>query len=92
MRLAVTIIRMLFNFFAAFTPSYLSALFQQETGICFKTYVDNLRFHYAENLLKTSDSNIAEVCTLSGFCDYANFSRRFRQIYGVTPEEYRQAQ
>ena len=71
-------------------PAYLSALFLQEIGVNFKTYVDNLRFDYATNLLISTDMNVLEVCNQSGFCDYANFSRRFRKRYGETPKAYRQ--
>lgn len=70
-------------------PAYLSTLFVQETGIHFKTYLDNLRFDYARNLLSSTDMNITEVCVQSGFTDYTNFTRRFRQKYNTTPKNYR---
>lgn len=70
-------------------PAYLSTLFRQEMGDTFKNYVDTLRFNYASHLLLFTDLPITEVCSFSGFNDYANFSRRFREKYGCSPGEYR---
>ena len=72
-------------------PAYLSTLFLKETGINFKTYLDNIRFDHATKLLTFSNISIADVCTQSGFLDYANFSRRFKEKYKLTPKVYRTA-
>lgn len=69
--------------------NYLGALFFHRTGIHFKEYLNSLRFSYACSLLSFSDLPISEVCTRSGFSDYANFSRRFKQKYGVSPRVFR---
>jgi AraC-like DNA-binding protein len=71
--------------------TYLSDLFLQETGTGFKAYLDGVRLSHAENLVRFSDLPIAEVCERSGFCDYANFSRRFRLRFGISPREMRKA-
>ncbi|MBQ8895068.1 MAG: helix-turn-helix transcriptional regulator [Clostridia bacterium] len=71
------------------TPVYLSALFRRELGQSFKNYVDHLRFTHAAHMLRHTDLPVLEICTLSGFNDYANFSRRFRQRYGVSPSNLR---
>ena len=70
-------------------PAYLSTLFSEETGMNFKVYLDNLRFDYALKLLSFTNMSILEICTESGFCDYANFTRRFKKKYNCTPSEYR---
>ncbi len=71
------------------SSSYLSMLFQQQTGENFKTYLNNMRFDYATKLLTFSDLSIQEVCIQSGFQDYPNFTRQFKKIYGETPNSYR---
>lgn len=68
---------------------YLSDLFAKQIGMNFKEYLDSLRFSYACSLLNTSDLPVKEVCVESGFSDYANFTRRFKQKYNTTPREYR---
>lgn len=68
---------------------YLSDLFVKHTGLNFKVYLDNVRFSHAKNLLTFSDLPISEIYRSAGFEDYANFSRRFKKICGMTPTEYR---
>lgn len=75
--------------YAGFTPTYFSALFKEETGVCFKEYLDSLRFGYAKKLLEHTDKTVMQVCTESGFDDYPNFVRRFKAHYGVTPGKVR---
>lgn len=75
--------------YVGLSPTYLSGLFLRETGINFKAYLDNLRFDYSLKLLKFTEMSVLEVCYESGFCDYANFTRRFKQKYRLTPSEYR---
>jgi two-component system response regulator YesN len=70
-------------------PVYLSGLFKRELGQNFKNYVDHLRFTHAAHMLKQTDLSVAEICSLAGFNDYANFSRRFRQLYGTSPRNYK---
>lgn len=75
---------------AGYTPEYFSLLFKKEIGISFKKYLNNIQFDYSAKLLRFSDRNIIEICFDSGFNDYANFERRFKEKFGLTPKEYRQ--
>ena len=70
-------------------PPYLSTMFFKETGINFKAYINQLRFDYATKQLQFTDRKIVNICHNSGFTDYTNFVRRFKDIYGMTPSEYR---
>ena len=74
------------------SPSYFSELFLRETGKSFKQYLDTLRFSHAKELLAFTDLPVSEVHRLSGFADYANFSRRFKSAFGMTPTDYRRKQ
>ena len=71
------------------SPTYFSRLFKEKKGINFKTYLNNMRFEYAKNLLKSTDMTIMQVCIECGFNDYPNFIRRFRQYSGDYPAQYR---
>ena len=73
----------------ALTPTYFSRLFKEEKGINFKTYLDDIRFEYAEKLLLHSEMTVMQICTESGFNDYPNFIRRFKQYSGLYPAQYR---
>lgn len=71
------------------SPVYFCTYFKDTMGVSFKTYLDNIRFNHATKLLKSTNMNIAEIAHTSGFKDYANFMRRFKAKYGMTPNEYR---
>ena len=73
------------------SEAYFSALFKKETGVNFKEYLDEIRFSYAKKLLRYTAFEIKEIHALSGFSDYANFSRRFKKKYGMTPTEFRKS-
>lgn len=72
--------------------AYLSDLFSKQPGENFKAYLDEVRFSYVTNLLTFTDLPIAQIHEKAGFCDYANFSRRFKQRYGISPGQYRRRQ
>lgn len=75
--------------FAGLSVPYLSSLLRKETGMTFKQHINALRFDYAKKLLKYSELNITQVCYESGFEDYANFLRHFKQRFDITPGEYK---
>ena len=71
------------------SQAYLSDLFKKEMGMTFKAYLDDLRFSYVKNLLRSTNLSVREIYDASGFHDYSNFARRFKIQFGVTPTEYR---
>lgn len=75
--------------YAGFSPSYFSALFKQTTGKTFKEYTTELKFEYAKKLLAFSALTVTQICIESGFDEYTNFIRRFKQRFGLSPGEYR---
>ncbi len=75
--------------FAGLSAPYASSLLHAETGMTFKQQLNALRFDYAKKLLIYSDLSVMQICHESGFCDYANFLRRFKKHFGVTPTDLR---
>ena len=71
------------------SDAYFSTVFRKQTTINFKDYLDDIRFSYAKKLLSLTSLSIKEIIFKSGFRDYANFTRRFKQKYNVTPTDYR---
>jgi AraC-like DNA-binding protein len=75
---------------AAFlSPNYLAHLLKRETGRTFGEIVTAQRIDLACRLLLTSRQPVADIAAAVGFRDEAYFSRRFRQLRGVTPSAYR---
>ena len=73
------------------SEAYFSDLFKKEVGVNFKEYLDEIRFSYTKKLLRYTNISVKEIYSRSGFGDYANFSRRFKQRYGITPTEFRKS-
>lgn len=72
------------------TPSYLSKLFKQETGLTLTDYIIEIRIKKAKHLLKNSlDMKVHEIGTEVGYVDPAYFNKLFKRIVGVTPNEYK---
>ncbi|KRE63736.1 AraC family transcriptional regulator [Nostocoides sp. Soil756] len=66
-----------------------SKYFKSATGMTFSSMVKKLRIAHARRLLDTTDHPIAQVATLSGYRNMANFNRQFLAEVGTTPTAYR---
>ncbi len=72
------------------TPSYLSKLFKQETGLTLTDYIIEIRIRKAKQLLKSApDLKVHEIGTEVGYADPAYFNKLFKRVVGVTPNEYK---
>jgi AraC-like DNA-binding protein len=71
------------------TESSFSRYFRRATGNNFTDFVTRLRVNKACQLLMETDRYITNVCYDVGFNNVANFNRRFLQIKGMTPKEFR---
>lgn len=69
--------------------SYLSALFQQETGIGFSQYLTKVRLEKAKELLKTTSLPTGKIASMVGYNDRNYFASVFSKHEGVTPMQYR---
>lgn len=73
----------------AMSISNFSHYFKGHTGHVVSQHINNLRFEKAKELLRTTDSTIAEIITLSGYCHISTFMRQFKQMENMTPTFYR---
>lgn len=72
------------------TPSYLSKLFKQETGLTLTDYIIEIRIRKAKQLLKNApDLKVHEIGCEVGYPDPAYFNKLFKRVVGVTPNEYK---
>ena len=71
------------------SESSFSRFFSRATGNSFTDFVNRLRINRACQLLMETDRYITKVCYDVGFNNVANFNRRFLQIKGMTPKEFR---
>jgi len=71
------------------TESRFSRLFRRATGNTFVDFVNRVRINRACQLLMESDRYITHICYEVGFNNVANFNRRFLEIKGMTPRDFR---
>jgi len=72
------------------SASHLRARFRISCGVSLGRHLRRLRLEKACGLLRLSPSRVSEVADLCGFTSIYNFSRAFRNAYGVSPLAYRQ--
>jgi len=71
------------------TESRFSRFFRRATGNTFPDFVNRIRVNRAGQLLMESDRLVSHICYEVGFNNVANFNRRFLEVKGVTPSEFR---
>jgi AraC-like DNA-binding protein len=69
--------------------SRFSRGFRRATGSTFTEFANRVRINQACRMLMESDCLIKQVCFDAGFNNLANFNRRFFEIKGMTPTEFR---
>ncbi len=70
-------------------PNYLTSVFNKDENISIKKYILLEKIRRSQNLLKYSDYNIQEIGFYLGFSSQSHFTRKFQEIAGMTPNEYR---
>ncbi len=73
-------------------PSYFCRIFREITGRSAITYVSEYRLTKARALLLTTRNSISEISFAVGFSDAGYFTRKFKQFYGKSPREFRNAE
>ncbi|MEK0313230.1 response regulator [Cohnella sp. 56] len=71
------------------SPSYLSKLYKQETGLSLTDYIVDHRVQKAKELLIGSEQKIHKIGRAVGFESAAYFARCFKKMTGQTPQEFR---
>ena len=67
---------------------YLSRIFKEHTMESIHSYLNNLRIQHARNAISNGNS-ILDACIESGFNTYSSFYKAFRNLYGITPADYK---
>ncbi|HEY2561852.1 MAG TPA: AraC family transcriptional regulator [Caldimonas sp.] len=71
------------------SESRFSRFFRRATGNTFTDFVNRVRVNRACQLLMETERQVTRICYEVGFNNVANFNRRFREIKGMTPSEFR---
>ncbi|MFI9401636.1 helix-turn-helix transcriptional regulator [Nocardia sp. NPDC052316] len=68
-----------YHFLRAFAAVY---------GLTPAAYLAERRIERAQDLLRSTNVTVTEVCMLVGYSSLGSFSSKFRQLVGVSPSEY----
>jgi signal transduction histidine kinase/ligand-binding sensor domain-containing protein/DNA-binding NarL/FixJ family response regulator len=60
------------------------------TGLTPIDFLRQKRLHIASQMILETDYNVSEIAVITGFNDVKNFSKRFKEIYKLTPTQYKQ--
>lgn len=71
------------------TRTYLSHLFNQETGTKFIDYVREARIKQACVFLRTTNKSIKDIAMEVGIPNRKYFSKTFKKVIGMSPQEYK---
>ncbi len=72
------------------TPQYLSSTFKSHVGKNFTEYINHMRLENAARLLKQTALAVQEISEQSGYNSVQYFTRKFKEMYGITPTQYRE--
>lgn len=76
--------------FMHLNKNYLSQLFKKEVGLSFVAYLNKYRVEQAKLLLRTTNEALAEIAVQVGYSDPTYFSRIFKKLTNLSPNQYRQ--
>lgn len=71
------------------SESTFSRYFRRMTGNTFTNFLNQLRVNKACQMLLETDQYVSTICYNVGFNNVANFNRRFMEIKGMTPSDFR---
>lgn len=73
------------------TPHHLSFLFKKQVGIGISDYMNQQKLMRTADLLLNSELSVLDIALQSGFTSKSNFYRVFKEYYGITPQQMRDA-
>jgi AraC-like DNA-binding protein len=74
---------------AWFSPHHFLRQFKQTFGETPHQYLTRRRLERAQQLLRTTDLRVTDICSMVGFESLGSFSWLFRQRLGRSPEQFR---
>lgn len=70
-------------------PDYLSKFFKKNAGMLFSEYLTQVRMNKAADYLGNIAYKTYEISEMIGYSNAFNFTRAFKNYYGMTPRDFR---
>ena len=74
-----------------YNVSYYASWFKKRTGCSPSDYLKMVRIEKAKEILTTTRYRIIDVAMQVGYSNSSSFTRTFREVVGMTPNQYRHA-
>jgi AraC-like DNA-binding protein len=74
---------------AGMPPQSFCRHFKKRTGMTVVEYLHSVRINMAKKLLQQSKFYVDDICYETGFNSVSFFNRKFKEVTGMTPMEYR---
>jgi AraC-like DNA-binding protein len=74
---------------AGYSRFHFVRLFREAYGETPGQYLSRRRIERAQELLRSANLTVTEICMLVGFTSLGTFCTRFKQQVGMTPTEFR---
>jgi AraC-like DNA-binding protein len=74
---------------AGVSKYHFSRCFAETYGQTPMRYLTRRRIERAQDLLRSANLTVTEVCVMVGFSSLGSFSSRFRELVGESPTQYR---
>ena len=71
------------------SPFYLSKIFKKSTNLSIVEYINSLRIREAKELLEHTSTKISDIAETVGFSSSSHFSRTFKLVTGLSPQQYK---
>ncbi len=71
------------------SPTYLSRIFKQETGVSVSEYIRQRKIDLAKNLLRFSSYDLVDIANMLSYSSQSHFIQQFHSQVGMTPKTYR---
>ena len=68
---------------------HLCRVFKESQGMTLLEYIAEVRMRHAKQLLEETDLSVSEVARQVGFNNVTYFHKRFKQSFGITPNQIR---
>lgn len=72
-----------------YSVAHLSNLFRWEMGIPFKDYLKRRRVEVSKQLINTTSMKLSDISALVGYTDTKYFTRVFKEVTNMTPQQYK---
>lgn len=72
-----------------YSKSYLSRIFQEQTGVTIANFATREKIQKAKNLIRETEMNFSQISDVLSFDNPQYFSRVFRRVTGMTPTEFK---